>query len=65
MAEDLGKKIEHVLQKLRKLDIIESRFNEMSTTLANIEHTVTQLDSEVKILKGALLHAGTEWNDAE
>ena len=51
MAEDLGKKIEHVLQKLGKLDIIESRLNEMSTTLANIEHTVSRLDSEVTILK--------------
>ena len=52
MAEDLGKKIEHVLQKLGKLDIIENRLNEMNTTLASIEHTVSRLDSELKFLKG-------------
>ena len=34
MAEDLGKKIEHVLLKLGKLDIIESRLQEINSTLA-------------------------------
>ena len=51
MAEDLGKKIEHVLLKLGKLDVIESRLQEMNSTLANIEQTVSRLDEEVKILK--------------
>ena len=51
MAEDLGKKIEHVLLKLGKLDVIESRLKEMNSALANIEQTVSRLDEEVKILK--------------
>ena len=51
MAEDLGKKIEHVLLKLGKLDIIESRLQDMSSTLANIEEAVSRLDEEVKVLK--------------
>ena len=51
MAEDLGKKIEHVLLKLGKLHVIESRLQEMNSTLANIEQTVSRLDEEDKILK--------------
>ena len=51
MAEDLGKKIEHVLLKLGKLDIIESLLQDMFSTLANIEQTVSRLGEEVKILK--------------
>lgn len=51
MAEDIGKKIEHMLLKLGKLDIIESRLQEMHSTLANIEQTVSRLDEEVKTLK--------------
>ena len=49
MAEDLGKKIEHVLLKLGKLDIIESHLQDMFSTLANIEQTVSRLDEEVNI----------------
>ena len=51
LAEDLGKKIEHVLLKLGKLDIIESHLQDINSTLANIEQTVSRLDEEVKILK--------------
>ena len=51
MAEDLGKKIEHVLLKLGKLDIIESRLQEINSTLACIERTVSRLDEEVNNLK--------------
>ena len=51
MAEDLGEKIEHVLLKLGKLDIIESRLRDINSTLASIERTVSRLDEEVKILK--------------
>ena len=51
MAEDLGKKIEHVLLKLGKLDVIKSSLQEMNSTLANIEQTVSRLDEEVKCLK--------------
>ena len=47
MAEDLGKKIEHVLLKLGKLDIIESHLQDINSTLANIEQNVSRLDEEV------------------
>ena len=51
MASGLGEKIEHMLLKLGKLDVIESHLQEMNSTLANIEQTVSRLDEEVKILK--------------
>ena len=54
MAEDLGKKIESVLQelkKLEKLDVIESRLNQVYTSIASIEATVSRIDSEVQVLK--------------
>ena len=51
MAEDLGKKIGHVLLKPGKLDIIESHLQDMFSTLGNIEQTVSCLDEEVKIVK--------------
>ena len=51
VAEDLGEKIEHVLLTLGKLDIIESRLQDINSTLASIERTVSRLDEEFKILK--------------
>ena len=50
MAEDLGKKINTCLLKLGKLDIIESCLNKMNSSLANIEHTISHSDVEVKTL---------------
>jgi len=51
MAEDLWKKIKHMLLKLGKLDIIESHLWDITSTLANIEQTVSSLNEEVKILR--------------
>ena len=51
MAEDLGKKLEDVLAKLGKLDIIESRLNEVFTSLSNIEQSINRLENDVKTLK--------------
>ena len=51
MAEDLGKKIETVLKKLEKLDIIENRLNQVYASIASIEATVCRIDSEVQVLK--------------
>ena len=51
MAEDLGKKLEDVLAKLGKLDIIESRLNEVFTSLSNIEQSISRLENDVKTLK--------------
>ena len=46
----LGVKIETILKKLEKLDIIESQLNEVHTRTAKIEETISRLDSEVKVL---------------
>ena len=51
MAENLGVKIEAILEKLQKLDVIELQLNEVHAKVANIEETVSRLDSEVQVLK--------------
>ena len=51
MAENLGVKIEAILKKLEKLDVIELQLNEVHAKVANIEETVSRLDSEVQALK--------------
>ena len=51
MVEVLGGKIEAILNKLEKLDVIESQLNEVHSKIANIEETVSRLDSEVRVLK--------------
>ncbi|CAH3125951.1 unnamed protein product, partial [Pocillopora meandrina] len=49
MAENLGGKIEEILKKLGKLDIIESQRDEMHAKIINTE--VGRLDTKVKSLK--------------
>ena len=51
MAEYSGKKIKEVLTRLKKLDNIENRLTELSSTLSNIEETICRLDSDVSALK--------------
>ena len=63
MAEGLGKKLEAVLKKLEKLDTIESRLNQMHTTLASIEENVSRLDSEVEDLKTKSKQLGSTVNE--
>lgn len=53
IAENLGSKIKTILEKLGKLNIIESQCNEMHTKIANIEETVSRLDREVKSSKNS------------
>ena len=48
MAQASEKKIEHVSVKLGKLDVFESRLNDMNSALANIEHNVSRLDAELR-----------------
>ena len=49
-ALGLGKKIEIVLKKLEKLDVIESCLNQVYTSIASIEATICRIDSEVQVL---------------
>ena len=51
MAADLGKKLDEVLERLSKLDVIESRLNNLYTTMANIEGALSSLDKDVAQLK--------------
>ena len=50
MADSFGKKLEAVLTKLQKLDVIEHRLNVLCTTLSNIEN-INRIDNDVKTLK--------------
>ena len=51
MANSFGKKLEAVLTKLQKLDVIEHRLNALCTTLSNIEENINRIDNNVKTLK--------------
>ena len=51
MAAELGKKLYEVLERLAKLDIIENRLNNLYTTMANIEGSISSLDKDVAELK--------------
>ena len=51
MAAELGKKLDEVLERLTKLDIIENRLNNLHTTMANIEGSISSLDKDVAELK--------------
>ena len=56
MAEDVGLKLQRVLDKLEKLDKIEAHLSEVSASLASIEEKVSHLDEDVQDLKQK-----TEW----
>ena len=51
MAEDVGLKLQRVLDKLEKLDKIEVHLSEVSAGLASIEENVSRLDEDVQDLK--------------
>lgn len=51
MAADLGKKLDEVLKRVTKLDVIENRFNNLYTTMANIKGAISSLDKDVAELK--------------
>jgi len=50
MAENLGVKVEAILKKLEKLYVIEHQLKEVHVKVANIEASVSKLDSEVQVL---------------
>ena len=51
MATDLGRKLDEVLERLTKLDVIENRLNNIFITMANIEGAISSLDKDVAELK--------------
>ena len=48
MAEDVGLKLQRVLDKLEKLDKIEAHLSEVSTSLAGIEEKVSRFEKMYK-----------------
>ena len=51
MAENLGVKIEVILKKLEKLDVIELQLKEVHAKVASVEDSVSRLNSEMHVLK--------------
>ena len=51
MAEDVGLKLQRVLDKFEKLDKIEAHLSWVSASLASIEEKVSRLDEDVQDLK--------------
>ena len=49
--EALDAKMDAIMKKLEKLDIIETQLKEVHTRMANFEETISRLESEVKDLK--------------
>ena len=49
--EALDAKIDAIMKKLEKLDIIETQLRKVHTRMANVEDTISRLASEVKDLK--------------
>ena len=60
MAEDVGLKLQRVLDKLEKLDKIEAHLSEVSASLASIEEKVSRLDEDVQDLKQKNKQSGKE-----
>ena len=48
MVQDVGLKLQHVLDELEKLDKIEAHLSEVSAGLASIEEKVSRLDEDVQ-----------------
>ena len=46
--EALDAKMDAIMKKLEKLDIIETQLKEVHTRMANFEETISRLESEVK-----------------
>ena len=51
MAENLGVKIEAILKKLEKLDVIELQLKGVHAKVATVEDSVSRLDSEMHVFK--------------
>ena len=44
MAEDMGDKLDRILKRLEKLDIIERRLDNVYTTMASKEESISKLN---------------------
>ena len=60
MAEDVGLKLQRLLDKLEKLDKVEAHLSEVSASLASIEEKVSRLGEDVQDLKQKNKQSGKE-----
>ena len=65
MAADLDKKVDLILAKLEKLDVIESRLNKMCTSIASLEEATSNLEKDVTSLKTKTQNNETGVNNLE
>ena len=65
MAKNLGVKIEAILEKLEKVDVIELQLKEVQMKVAYIEESVSRIDSEVQVLKTRTTKLGKNVEELE
>ena len=63
MAEDVGLKLQRVLDKLEKLDKIEGHLNEVSASLASVEESIQFNEDDILDLKKESKESKFEIND--
>ena len=63
MAEDVGLKLQRVLDKLEKLDKIEGHLNEVSASLASVEESIQFNEDDILDLKKESEESKFEIND--
>ena len=65
MADDLGKKVDMILNKLQKLDNIEARLDNLHKSLASLEESFAFLEKDVQNLKDETEKTRTKVDDLE
>ena len=55
MVEDMGDNLDRILKRLEKLDIIERCLDNVYTTMASIEESISKLNRDVKAVGNKLL----------
>ena len=51
MAENASAKLDHIMERLEMLSVIENHLDNMASTMANIESTLSRLDADIMMLK--------------
>ena len=65
IADNLGKKVDMILNKLQKLDNIEARLDNLHKSIASLEESFAFLEKDVQNLKDKTEKTRTKVNDLE
>ena len=65
MADDLGKKVDMILNKLQKLDNIEARLDNLHKSIASLEESFAFLEKDVQNLKDKTEKTRTKVDELE